>query len=59
MTINTIGTRNSKKSVNNIIKAMKQNFMSNQYTDDATERILAICKCLQSIMNVNNIGTEK
>ena len=29
------------------------------YIDNATERILSICKCLQSFMTVNNIGTQK
>ena len=44
-----------KKSVKHIIKSMKQKHGSNSYMVDATEAILFICKCLQSIMPVTNI----
>ena len=34
-------------------------YRQNPYMGDATEAIPPICKCLQSIMTVTNIGTEK
>ena len=42
-----------------IIKSTKQNYKLNPYIDEAVEMILPICKCLQSIMPVTNIVTEK
>ena len=50
--------KNIIKSVkhDDIIKSMKQKYGMNPYMDDATEKILPICKCLQSIMPVPNIS---
>ena len=51
--------RNIIKSAKHIIRSMKQKYGSYPYMDDSTVKILPICKCLQSIMTVTNIGTEK
>ena len=47
------------KSVKRIIKSMKQKYCLIAFMDDATELILSRCKCLQSIIPVTNIGSEK